>query len=213
MRSIKILSLTLAAAFSVGCASAYASSITVLNGDFQTSSAFTSSDPIAGPYNGGPIPFWSISGGGGQFQPNSNAFTSADGVNIVAYSNSGVISQTVDATVVAGTVYKFTVDLGYRKDQNVGFAGSADLLINGIHYAAVGTAPLAGDFSTYTATYVGLAGDAGQSITLELNSSGVQGDYDNATLTATTPEPGSIALLGTGLLGMGGIVRRRFVKA
>jgi hypothetical protein len=46
---------------------------------------------------------------------------------------------------------------------------------------------------------------------------GVVGDYNpadwSATMVATTPEPSSFVLLGTGILGLAGAARRRFLRA
>jgi PEP-CTERM motif len=114
----------------------------------------------------------------------------------------------VSPTVVTGVTYTLMVDLGARKD-NVAFAAAADLLINGIHYAAIGTAPAPGDWSTFTATYVGLAADAGKSITIELLSSGPQGDFDNVRLSDSVPEPAGMTLLGLGLVGLSVFARRK----
>jgi hypothetical protein len=35
----------------------------------------------------------------------------------------------------------------------------------------------------------------------------------SASLVATTPEPGSLALCGTGILGLAGIARRKFLRS
>ena len=46
----------------------------------------------------------------------------------------------------------------------------------------------------------------------EVNSPGLPAEYfiDSGTVTAPTPEPSSLMLLGSGMLGFAGIVRRRF---
>ena len=157
-------------------------------------------------YNVGSIPGWTITSSGadeGEFRPGppSNLayfYSVPDGVT-VAYSNGGIISQTVEETVQVGQVYTLSVDLGNRLDgyQN---HGSADLLINGIRYAATGTEAAPGYWTLWTTRYVGLGADVGQSITIELNANGAQGDYDNVILR--TPEPTAILLMGV----MGGVL-------
>jgi hypothetical protein len=155
-------------------------------------------------------------GSGGQFQPgnpgNTNYFNSLSDGPTSAYNNGvgGVISQIIGAPVVLGEVYTLLVDIGYRKD--AGFTGSADLLINGQKYTATGV-PIQGAFTTFTATYTGLLADVGQSITIELNSGGSQGNFDNVRLDGTipggVPEPTAFLLAGPALLGLAAWKRRR----
>jgi hypothetical protein len=160
----------------------------------------------------GPIPGWT--GPGGQFQPGTPANTFyfnslSDGITS-AYANNGVLSQTVGATVVLGEVYTLLVDIGWRND--TGFTGTADLLINGVTYTATGTMPTQGTFGVYSVSYTGLAADVGQAITIELNSAGPEGNFDNVRLdgtggTSTVPEPASFLLIAPGLLALGWIKR------
>ena len=71
------------------------------------------------------------------------------------------------------------------------------------------TAPASSTPETFQGSFTILGGSDG-------NASNVLGTVD-FTLTvgpesvATTPEPSSIVMLGTGLLGLAGVVRRRFV--
>uniref|UniRef100_Q028N4 PEP-CTERM protein-sorting domain-containing protein n=1 Tax=Solibacter usitatus (strain Ellin6076) TaxID=234267 RepID=Q028N4_SOLUE len=163
------------------------------------------------------IPGWTLVGSGGQFQPgnpgNTTYFDTLSDGPTNAYNNTagGIISQMIGASVVVGEVYTLQVDIGYRKDS--GFTGSADLLINGQKYTAIGVATQ-GAFTTFTATYTGLLADVGQSITIELNSSGQQGNFDNVRLDGTAPvggapEPAALFMAGPALLGLAAWKRRR----
>lgn len=163
-----------------------------------------------------PISGWVNSGTSGQFQPGPPSTTTffstlSDGPTS-AFANGSVevtnrITQTVLPTVVNGMVYTLQVDIGLRADR--AFDGTADLLINGVRYVATGSAPTAGNWSTFTAMYTGTASDAGQSITVELNSTGLQGNFDNVRLSDAVPEPASFLLIGSALLILPALRRRR----
>lgn len=200
--------------------SALASPLTVANYSFETLPAGGLNLGSCGAgcsYSQGAIPGWTLVGSGGQFQPgnpgNTNYFDTLSDGPTSAYNNTagGIISQTIAPQVVFGEVYTLLVDIGYRKD--AGFTGSADLLINGQKYTATGV-PTQGAFTTFTATYTGLLADVGQSITIELNSNGAQGNFDNVRLDGTTPdgaapEPAAFLLAGPALLGLAAWKRRR----
>jgi hypothetical protein len=99
------------------------------------------------------------------------------------------------------------VDLGRRNDTS--FNSFAELLVGGQIFDASGVAPLPGDWSTYTATFTGTSADAGDAITIALLSYGVQGDFDNVTMTDSVPEPTVISMLALGLLGLAAMGWRR----
>jgi len=186
----------------------FADIIPVVNGSFETlpGDGLPFGCGAGCAYSVEAIPGWTFSPGssGGQFQPGTVGYfhTLSDGPTS-AYSNGGVISQTVGETVQLGVTYTLMVDLGLRTDPNVVFAGSADLLINGNKYAAVGSTPTSGNWSTFTATYTGLSADVGDSITIELNSFGFQGNYDNVRLfDSSLPEPSYAGMLVMGLAGL-----------
>jgi hypothetical protein len=164
---------------------------------------------------------WTGAGASGTIQPGtSNGFftslITADGPTSAQVVN-GTMSQLVSGvTVLAGTVYTLQVDIGYRADTaHPNFVGSADLLITDIGGVtqtamATGLTPTKGTFDTWTATYVGTAADVGGSITIQLNASGDQGNFDNVRLyQGAVPEPASFLLIGSALLGLSALKRRR----
>jgi len=220
----KLLGCISAAAFAaVVVSTASAGPISVSNFSFETLPAGGLPFDSCGAgcfYSDDAIPGWAISGktaSTGQFQPgvqasNFSFFNSVpDGIT-VAYTNGGTISQTVGVTVALGIVYTLLVDQGVRHDFSD--PGIVELLIGTTPIVATGVAASPGDWSTYTATYTGLAADVGKSIAILLNSSSIQGDWDNVRLDATdataqVPEPATVALLSLGLAGLGFMRRKR----
>lgn len=203
--------------------SASASTITVNNFSFETlpSGGLTFTCPAGGPscaYSQSAIPGWTNTGSSGQFRPgapgNTTYFDTVPDGTVVGYSNGPTISQIVIPTVVPGYMYLLRVDIGLRKDQTGPVSGGADLRVGGVPYLATGTAPLSGDWSTYTAAFEGTALTAGDNITIELTTANTggnfsQGDFDNVHLSVVTPEPALMALAGLALCGFGLIGRRK----
>jgi len=163
------------------------------------------------------IPGWggtAVVRGEAQYGTTNGRFTSlsSDGTPTSAFSNDGIISQTLGFTVGVGTVYTLLVDIGERVNGGVG--GQADLRINGTPYIATPVAglPSSGGWAIYKATYTGNATDAaaGASITIELQNinPNYQANFDNVQLTGV-PEPASFLLIGSALLALKAFRRRR----
>jgi hypothetical protein len=199
---------------------AQATSITVLNPSFETVpvGGFPETGGCSGTgcqYNSGSIPDWTLSdpGDSGEWQPgNSTSFFNPPGAEdgtTVAYTNGGAISQTVTPLSVAGETYTLTVWVGDRAD--VGTSGDfVDLVIGGTDYAAApvdGGSLTSGQWTEFQA--VAVASASGDTIGIQMGSSGVQGDFDNVSLSAVVPEPGTWALMLAGFAGLGAMLRAR----
>ena len=98
-----------------------------------------------------------------------------------------------------------------ERSRNCGSDGSvwrdihvAGLIGGGDTFLATGVDPTAGNWSTFTATFTGTLAEVGDPITIELLTSGAQGNFDNERwsddLRATVPERPSLLLLGIGLV-------------
>jgi hypothetical protein len=160
----------------------------------------------------GVIPGWTTSNTpSGEFQPgpptNTTYFNSIPDGSVIAYLDAaGTITQSVGAVSAAGQLYTLLVDIGQRKDLAGAFIGTEQLVIGSTVINGTGAAPTAGNWSTFTAMYITTAADIGQTISIQLSSAGVEGDFDNVRLdssVAPVPEPMTVGLLGFGLLAAG----------
>lgn len=202
---LSVLSLLLVLVASSG---AFATAVSVANYSFETYSTLPYLCGGACAYSVGPIPGWNTNGSSGQWIVGGYAGNpSAILGNVLGYSNGGQIWQDV-GTAVTGTIYTLQVEILHRTD--AGLAGTVQFEVGGIPVVtATGTDLGAGTWSNWTAIYTATAADAGKTLTILLNSTGSQGDFDNVRLDASTPEPSTLLLVGTGLIGAVGVIRRK----
>jgi hypothetical protein len=205
-----------------GLATTIIQTITVTNPSFEISDPLTSGSADTGLYNF-TIEGWNTTGSDGTWQPNLSHtpqyFTTPqipDGTN-VAFSNGGVIYQTLSVTLAAADTYTLTVYVGHRNGvwptvtfpnlpYYIGiFTGDT---FTGTNVLVADYEPVSeGQWKAVTLTYTPTSGDPiGEHLGIFLYSAGTQVDFDKVSLTRSfevVPIPGSVFLLGTGLLGLG----------
>jgi hypothetical protein len=190
---------------------ARAGSIIIQNPSFET-------DVLGdGAYNGAISDWTNLNGGSeGAFNPNvgTSYYTSAGLAQIVgnnvAYSNGGVISQTLGTNFAPNTTYTLSLLVGDRSDVNNSGTTFSYGLYDGTTALPVDSSGLLaetpafgvdtnvtdpsenpapankGTFITETLTYTTGAGALADPIEIELYASSVQYDFDNVTLSSST---------------------------
>lgn len=200
---------------------AFAFPVTILDPSFETQTPADGgwvSDPTRGPYVT-TINAWDQSGSTGIFQPTAVPYPAGlpagNGVN-VAWINSGSISQTLGAVVLADHTYTLSVDIGQRADTS-DISYQVELLAGGVVIASDtdGVNPLSGEWATSVVAFTPTAGDAaiGAALGIRLTRlDGLQVNFDNILLDAAPPPvpiANTMLLFSLGLLGIGFFSREK----
>ena len=201
------------------CPGAFASPVTVENWSFESSSGTEYPDSGGGIWYMGDITGWDYSGDGiyGIWAP-TVLYTGdvPDGDFIGYLHEEGSIRQTTNHLIEANNVFTLSLDIGNRSDMDFP-AYTVNLMAGNTILDFGSVVPGEGLFSTLTLSYTALLGDLniGQNLGIQIFSGGPQLNFDNVRLSNdaianhAVPEPATMLLLGTGLLGLAGYGRKK----
>jgi len=215
LKTFSIMLLT----FLLLCPGAFASPVTVENWSFESSSV---TDPGAWSYG---IEGWAHDGGdafGGIWVPSSGYTMDVPDGNSIGFLSEGSIWQETNHQIEANTTITLSLDIGNRDLEGYGLPEEYDVRLmayegteSTILANSSSLAPGVGLFETLTLSYNPLLGDVGKNLGIQIWSGGSQLNFDNVVLTNdaianhAVPEPATMLLLGTGLLGLAGYGRKK----
>lgn len=192
---------------------AWADNIPIANASFETPGTSPTTPCGTGCfYNYGPLPGWSVIGGG-TWQPGS-FFTSPvpDGSLIGFVNATGSLSQTLTGdTVLANSVYTLSVFVGDRAGGGSGnYTLSLDTIMGGVEttlcsFTSNASSIASGTFQLEGCSYSSPSSVPSGNLFLQLTANTGQLDVDNVSLTvqsatSSVPEPSSVLLLSVGML-------------
>lgn len=163
--------------------------------------------------------------GTGRFNPGTGQYAGGNvpSNDIVAYHNGGAgFWQLAPDTWQTGQTSTFSIMIGQRLDET--FAGysiemwagtplSGTLVVSQTQADIGGVTPAPGQFLPASISYTPTGAETwiGQQISVVFRGGliGTQTNFDNAELTGAVPEPGTYALVGSALIGLAALRRRR----
>lgn len=193
-------------------------------GAYSTGTGFTAFTDSGSSWQGSGWAYWEISNGilpaVGFNTPGTNP--GAGGLTTVSVPQtelwlhpgpaaSGQDTIVLFTATVSGT-YNLSAAFTGRSSQGVGNGTNVSIYINGVLLGSDYLTGAYGDTYGYNGSIVLSAGDV---VSFDLNNSGDYGSDSTglraslSTNVGSTPEPASITLLGTGLLTVGSLVRRK----